>query len=95
MYLYVYPTLTKYNKFDDLKIKSGWSDRYVMSTDVFSYNSGVFSFLFAYAQYVGTNANWAIGDEEGNLFIASNTNANGFKILLRHLHPNLIQFGNK
>ena len=96
MFLYVYPTLTKYNKFDDLKIKSGWSDRYEMfSSGVFTYNSGVFSFLFAYAQYVGTNANWAIGDEEGNLFIASNTNANGFKILLRHLHPNLIQIGNK
>jgi hypothetical protein len=95
MYLYVYPTLTKYNKFDDLKIKSGWSNRYVMSTSVFTYNLGVFSFSGVLQTAVSNTLNWAIGDDEGNLFIASNTNANGFKILLRHLHPNLIQIGNK
>jgi hypothetical protein len=93
--LYVYPTLTTYNKFDDLKIKSGWSDSYNLSNTVLTYSSGVFSFLGSYAQYVGTNANWAIGDDEGNLYLACNTNHNGWKVYTRHLHPNLIQIGNK
>lgn len=93
--LYVYPTLTTYNKFDDLKIKSGWSNSYNLSASVLGYSSGVFSFLGSYSQYVGSNANWAIGDEDENLYLACNTNHNGWKAYSRHLHPNLIQIGNK
>lgn len=99
-YIYIYTNGTTYNKFDDLKIKSGHvgSIKIIDNDIVFNATTGVFSFeqnLLDGLDLISNKTGWAIGDAEGNLYLASNSYVEGFKIFTRHLHPNLLQIGNK
>lgn len=94
-YLYVYPTLTPYGKFDDLKVKIGWTIKIEITNTGLMHSNSIFTFQGSLAMAIGTNSNWAIGDDDGNLLLACNDNTNGFKAITRHLHPKLNQIGNK
>jgi hypothetical protein len=83
--LYIYTNGTTYNIFDDLKVKNGFSSE--ISIDVDNLVSDIETFSYNFAQNALTAINnpnvtsWAIGDSEGNLFLACNRAYNGFKLL--------------
>ncbi len=94
-YLYIYETLTTYNLFDDLKIKSGWNSK-VEITDSNSLISAInLGFTGSLATAIASGENWAIGDNDGNLYLACNDNSNGFYFHLTHFRPNEKEIGNK
>jgi len=98
-YLYLYNTVTKYNKFDDLKIKDGWAKKIELVPDVNALiNPATKSFYFVGNDILNMSgtvkyANWAIGDDLGNLYLACNTNYNGFKFYKRHYRYDMIEIG--
>lgn len=90
-YLYVYDTLTPYNKFEDLKVKSGYnaSKTTALTTSNLVRTGYVYEFNSTIQDLLDGAGNWAIGDAEGNLYIACNSNENGFKVISRHFRPGL------
>jgi len=103
LFLYKYKDETTYNIFDDLTIKlqgktSGVDyDKVEINTSTASYNSttGLYRFIGSGIVSNTTHTSWAIGDEDGNLYLACNQPYNGFNVILRHHRPNLLQIGNK
>ena len=99
-YLYVYDTRTPYGIFNDLKIKSGHLSKVelINGTNIqlnLDIDKRRIEFLGSTATQVENNENWAIGDELGNLYIACNTNHNGFSFFRGHFRPDLKEIGNK
>jgi hypothetical protein len=93
--LYIYTNGTIYNMFDDLKIKSGFNtsididgNNLVVDTETFSYN-----FEGNTLSALSNATSWAIGDNEGNLFLACNKPYTGFKLLARHNRLNTFNIG--
>ncbi len=105
LYLYKYKDQTTYNIFDDLLIKL--EDKVagvdydkvevVGGTNVKSFISTNGKVLFDGNGLLtsGVHRSWAIADEEGNLYLACNKPYQGFKVILRHFRPNLVELGNK
>lgn len=95
--LLIYEDGTEYNKFDDLKVKTGYTTSIDIVSGVLIPNPSDFTFLFSQTVLDQmTNAtSWAIGDEEGNLFLACNKNYSGFGLLARHKKQNIYQIGDK
>ena len=95
--LFIYEDGTEYNKFDDLKIKTGYETSIDIVEGVIVPNPSDFTFLFAQTvlDQMNNATSWAIGDEEGNLFLACNKNYSGFGLLARHKKQNLYQIGDK
>jgi len=92
MYLYVYEDGTTYGKFEDLKIKDGYETPVLLvrSTNV-TFTSRQFRFTGSIDLSGATS--WAIGDADGNLYIACNDNHNGFNVSEQHLRPGLLEIG--
>jgi hypothetical protein len=92
MYLYVYEDGTTYGKFEDLKIKDGYETPVLLvrSTNV-TFTSRQFRFTGSIDLSGATS--WAIGDANGNLYIACNDNHNGFNVSEQHLRPGLLEIG--
>ena len=95
--LYIYTNNTKYNMFDDLKIKSGFSSSLDINSSNLVSNAQTFTYNFQGAALTAINASnvksWAIGDDEGNLFLACNKKYTGFKLLARHNRLNTLNIG--
>ncbi len=90
MYLYTYATLTKYGKFDDLKVKTGYETPILLVEGTnCSFSSGEFEITTD----LSSLANWAIGDTDGNLYVACNDNHQGFKAFRKHFRPGLLEIG--
>jgi len=90
MYLYTYATFTKYGKFDDLKVKTGYETPILL---VEGSNCSFSSGEFEITTDLSSLANWAIGDTDGNLFVACNDNHQGFKVFRKHFRPGLLEIG--
>jgi hypothetical protein len=92
MYLYVYEDGTTYGKFEDLKIKDGYETPVLLDRGVnVTFTSRQFRFTGSIDLSGATS--WAIGDEDGNLYIACNDNHNGFNVSEQHLRPGLLEIG--
>lgn len=96
-YLYVYENGTKYNIFDDLKVKSG----YAASVEITGYNmiknDVTYTIDFVNnAEFALEDAtSWAIGDADGNLYLACNEPYKGFGLISRHKRLNVFDIGQK
>ncbi len=93
-YLYLYDDNTKYGKFEDLFIKSGWDSKTLLTTSNTSFNGTTFAFNTGLIDFTGVTS-WAIGDNDGNLYIACNDSHNGFKVVKTHFRYDLLEIGNK
>lgn len=94
--LYVHTDGTTYRKFEDLKVKNyNQVSSIELNENNFKFNETTFTFEFdGNAESHLTNAtSWAIGDEDGNLYLACNKNYNGFSIFARHMREELLQIG--
>lgn len=100
LFLYKYRNGTKYGIFDDLKVKSGYETPIEITQANATFADGVFTFGTGLALVTG-DTSWAIGDIDENLYIACNYGHqadgkyNGFKVLLRHFRPDMLEIGNK
>jgi hypothetical protein len=96
-YLYVYENNTQYNIFDDLKIKSGYAASVELNENNFVFNDVSFTMNFeGNTEFALDDAtSWAIGDEDGNLYLSCNFNYNGFGLLSRHKRLNVFSIGEK
>ena len=94
LYLYKYADGTTYGIFDDLVVKSGYTSSTLLSSLNTDFTDGVFTFTNE-AIILDVQTSWAIGDEDGNLYIACNKNHNGFRFALRHYRDGLLNIGNK
>lgn len=94
-YLYLYNDNTYYDMFDDSDIKSG----YISSTELngtnimYSENDDLVAFGGT-IDLTGITS-WAIGDANGNLYIACNSNHNGFMVKAKHFRPDVSEIGVK
>ena len=98
-YLYVYRNGERYEMFEDLFVKSGYAtsvllDISTMSFDLSTLRLEFLSTALTAIQHVDTTS-WAIGDEDGNLYLACNEALNGLKIFKTHIRPNLWEIGLK
>jgi len=93
-YLYIYTNGTKYDKFDDLKVKTGWATQVELDSSNMLYNSTVKWWYFTGIS-LSSATSWAIGDEDGNLYLACNFGYNGFKEYRNHFRYGINQIGNK
>jgi hypothetical protein len=95
--LYIYTNGTTYNIFDDLKVKNGFSSEISIDGDNLVSDIETFSYNFEQNALTAINnpnvTSWAIGDSEGNLFLACNRAYNGFKLLARHNRLNILNIG--
>ena len=97
-YIYLYDTLTPYGIFDDLKIKSGYVSKIELVSDVnvqlvMSITGDRLEFLSPLITQVFSNANWAIGNDRGDLYLACNKPVNGFRMTKKHFRPELLEIG--
>jgi hypothetical protein len=90
-YLYRYENGTKYGKFDDLKVKIGYSSKTLLTN---SNSTIIADRLIMIISMIGVTS-WAIGDNEGNLYLACNDNWAGIRFIKRHFRPNIYEIGNK
>lgn len=96
--LYLYRNGTKYEMFEDLKIKKG----YYTST-VLNENNIVYDPLTNTVRFIDIDltqvTSWAIGIDNGDgdaeLLLACNENLNGFDIKVRHTRPDVYEIGKK
>lgn len=96
--VYIYDDLTPYGIFDDLKIKSGYNTALVLFNGVnveIDTTENTFRFLSTTLTDVLNGANWAIGDELGNLYLACNDNLEGFNFFKKHFVQDLLEIGNR
>jgi len=92
MYLYIYDDGTTYGKFDDLRVKSGYDSSTLLEegTNV-TWSSNELEFTAPIDLSEATS--WAIGDSDGNLYMACNSNHTGFKVYKKHFRPDLLEIG--
>jgi hypothetical protein len=92
MYLYIYDDGTTYGKFDDLRVKSGYDSSTLLEegTNV-TWSSNELEFTAPIDLSEATS--WAIGDSDGNLYMACNSNHAGFKVYKKHFRPDLLEIG--
>lgn len=89
----------KYGIFDDLKIKKGYNEdkkvRQLATGNRITLDYYEARLRIRFSQEImdlkGTH--WAIGDQEGNLYVASNEFINGFDVIDRHTRPNILEIG--
>lgn len=93
-YLYNVETVT-YGKFDDLFIKEGWVFKILLSLSNVSFDGEKFEFMGNILETfnLGLAKRWAIGDDQGNLYLACNSSSLGFKVYKKHFRPNLYEIG--
>lgn len=95
-YLYTYNTDSiKYGKFDDMLIKEGWQFKVLITLSNVSFDGSVFQFTSTLGDTfdLGLVKLWAIGDNEGKLYLACNSSNNGFKVCRKHFRPDLYEIG--
>ena len=94
-YLYLYTTAMKYELFEDLKVKSGYTTPIKLDPTKILYDNTQNKVYFTgLISLVGVTA-WAIGDIEENLYIACNSNYNGFLINKEHFRSGVREIGYK
>jgi hypothetical protein len=93
--LYIYTNGTTYNIFDDLKVKSGFNTSIDIDGNNLVVDTETFSYIFEdnTLSALSNATSWAIGDNEGNLFLACNKPYTGFKLLARHNRLNTFNIG--
>jgi hypothetical protein len=100
-YIYLYTDSTRYELFDDLKVKTGYATTIKLSTSNIEYDSTLNKISFIDSSDVddyftaNTITSWAIGDSELNLYIACNEGLNGFLISKEHFRTNIKEIGYK
>ncbi len=94
-YIYLYEDGTKYELLEDLKIKSGYVSQLILTTSNISYSLLDNQITFSGNIDLTDKTSWAIGDEDGNLYIACNENLNGWKTAKKHIRPGIKEIGNK
>lgn len=92
-YLYLYKNGTEYGTFEDLKVKTGWYLKTLLTTSNISYN-GSDTVSFVGIELSGVTS-WAIASEDDELYIACNQGVNGFKIAKQHIRDGVKEIGNK
>ena len=95
-YLYLYRDNTYYDMLEDLlKIKPAYSDVIELDTTNCSFETSSLEYRFVGIDFTtGTPVtSWAIGDSEGNLFLACNEPLEGFNIIKTHIRPNIKAIG--
>lgn len=94
-YLYLYTTAMKYELFEDLKVKDGYTTPIKLDPTKILYDTTQNRLYFTeLVSLTGVTA-WAIGDVEGNLYIACNSNNNGFLINREHFRIGIREIGYK
>lgn len=98
MYLYLYgDEKYKYGIFDTLKVKDGYYDSVLLDDTKVTVSENIvdnsYDFMIDIDTGIGSSELWAIGDEDGNLYIACNSNEIGFKSTRLHFRPNVIEMG--
>jgi hypothetical protein len=94
MYLYPYEDGTTYGKFEDLVVKEGYETPIPLVADTnVSYGSREFRFSGTALTALSTATSWAIGDVNGNLYLACNDSHNGFNVRGYHFRPGLTEIG--
>jgi hypothetical protein len=74
--LYVYNDDNKYSKFDDEFVKSGYTNSYNLTgvINILNYLNTIPYGIEISLSGLSNSTHWAIGDEEGKLYLANNTN---------------------
>ena len=94
-YLYLYDNDTYYDIFDDLDIKTGYSNTIELNETNISYSQGYDLVSFDESIDLTNITSWAIGDSDKKLYIACNSNYNGYKIKAKHFRPGVKEIGVK
>lgn len=101
LYIYLYNDNTKYDVFDNLFIKEDTTLYDYDKVDIIksganqniSYSSQNKRIILSKNASPYFYTSWAIGDEEGNLIVACNSNEDGFIIKRRHFRPTITEMG--
>ncbi len=98
MFLYMYnDEKYKYGIFDTLKVKDGYYDSVLLDDTKVTVSENIvdnsYDFMIDIDTGIGSSELWAIGDEDGNLYIACNSNEIGFKSTRLHFRPSVIEIG--
>ena len=94
-YLYLYNNNTKYGIFEDLSIKSGYFSTIELNETNIMYSIEDDLVAFAETKSLVGVTSWAIGSEFDELYVACNSNYNGFKIVASHFRPDVKEIGYK
>ena len=99
MYFYGYADAPNYKIFEDLKVKKGYrvkipitNNNFVIVPTAIQGGAGVrFQGNLNTSSFVA----WALGDSEGNLYVAHNGQYNGFDLIPTHFREGLKEIGKK
>jgi hypothetical protein len=94
-YLYLYEDGTVYELFDDLNIKSGYATQITLDNTYISYSSITDKVTFSELVDLTDVTSWAIGNADGELYIACNEGLNGFLVNQEHFRYGVKEIGYK
>ena len=94
-YLFIYEDGTTYGLFEDLKIKDTYELQVALDSTKILYDSVENKVYFTGLIDLTDATSWAIGDGDGNLYIACNDNHNGFLANNEHFRVGVKEIGNK
>ncbi len=103
--LYTYQNGTTYDMFDDLYVKEGYSNSYVLKDNFYENNGNIeYDSVTNSVRFIGIplmfRTSWAIGipnndNNQIELLIACNENINGVKFINRHVRPGVNEIGDR
>lgn len=99
MYFYGYADAPNYKIFEDLKVKKGYSVKIPITNNNFVIEptaiQGGVGVRFKGNLNTSSFVAWALGDSEGNLYVAHNGQYNGFDLIPTHFREGLKEIGKK
>lgn len=97
MYFYPYTTNPNYKIFEDLKVKEGYSTPIPITSEntdiITTAEQGGYGIRFGDIINTDLYEGWALGDSEGNLYVAHNGNNNGFDLIPTHFRSGVKEIG--
>ncbi len=94
-YLYLYSNETEYGLFDDMFVKEGYDSETKLDSTKIILNTYTEKVTFVNIGDLEGVTGWAIGDEDGYLYLACNEALNGFKYKPQHFLLDVKEIGNK
>lgn len=99
MYFYGYADAPNYKIFEDLKVKKGYRVKIPITNNNFVIQptaiQGGVGVRFKGNLNTSSFVAWALGDSEGNLYVAHNGQYNGFDLIPTHFREGLKEIGKK
>ena len=92
-YLYLYTNGTTYETFDDLFVKDGYAQKIQLTSGLATFDIDTLQYRFSGGVDLTGVTSWAIGNDNGDLYVYCNEALNGFDVKKTHIRPNVFGIG--